>query len=408
MSYGLHTERYSDCLAVPSLCEKTGKWERISFEEALKSGKYPAGASYAVSKDGQHFEQSGWLIHAARNPSVYPGATGLKLYAGYAASGVWQAKTMEHPFEKCDEFFDFAGGSIMRNSTECPSFFEWNGYRYLLIGFTGYFRTEKNSDEYFDAAAAGEPIYEGLCVPMVTSFFGNRRMVAGWLNGAGWASVVVHRELIQEEKGRLGMKWVEETLSELKNGKAETVSMKEGCPLNGEAETAYLELELHLPKNGKAALVFLNEQKEGCELQWDAARGRMQFADAQKDGADFALPLDTVLEKMQKADPAIRDFHPLVGNDTPQSSVNFALSDIPFEESNRVRLIISYIRRLNSSVIDVEFAGKLTAVSLRNGLRVKTVRALTENAEFTGARLIRTPVQNRDVLARFFANPSHS
>ena len=98
----------------------------------------------------------------------------------------------------------------MRNSSECPSFFGWNGYKYLIMGFTGFWRTEKNSDEYIEYASKGFDVYEGLCVPMAAKTDDNRVVLAGWIGAMGWGSAIVHRELVQYENGNVGMKWLPE------------------------------------------------------------------------------------------------------------------------------------------------------------------------------------------------------
>lgn len=401
MSYGLHTERYTDNLEIPVIDQNSYKWNRVPYSQAFKSGKYPAGATYAYSDDGIHFTQSEILYHAGRNPSVYVDENNeLKLYVGYGASGVWKAKNIEDLFYKSEDDFNFASGSIMRNSTECPSFFEWNGYKYLIIGFTGYFRTNKDSNDYFDAAANEEQIYDGLCVPMVTDFKDNRKIISGWLNGVGWASVIVHRELIQEENGKLGMKWVEEMTSDITNGKPKIIKSLDSynfdCNYN-----YYFDINLEAKEGGKFSVFFLHDAESGCELQFDLSNNRMQFCDF-KDGS-FGEPLETMKEKMEKVDPSIISYHHIQEKDIPMYSYNYALSDIPYGVNNRIKFICSYIRKINSTIIDVEIGGKRTAVSLRGGLTVKMIQSKIESVVISKIKVVKSEIPKNDVLCEVIA-----
>ena len=129
----------------------------------------------------------------------------------YSGDNIWESDGMDKPWKIIKSGFPPCGhGTKMLNTGECPSFFEWNGYKYLIMGVTGFWRTEKDSDEYIDYAAKGYDIYEGLSVPMAVKTDDGRVIMAGWLGGAGWGSCVVHRELVQLEGGNLGTKWLPE------------------------------------------------------------------------------------------------------------------------------------------------------------------------------------------------------
>ena len=56
-----------------------------------------------------------------------------------------------------------------------------------------------------------DKLYEGLSVPMVTSWKDGRRLYVGWLNHLfGWGGWLVFREVVAYPDGRLGLKWVPE------------------------------------------------------------------------------------------------------------------------------------------------------------------------------------------------------
>lgn len=92
---------------------------------------------------------------------------------------------------------------------DCPCPFEWNGHHYLFQGFYQFAYSPSGAPgTYEDWSKDGRAPYEGLSVPMVASFSGNRRILAGWLNPLqGWGGWLVFRELIQNADGTLGMKW---------------------------------------------------------------------------------------------------------------------------------------------------------------------------------------------------------
>jgi len=151
----------------------------------------------------------------------------------------------------------------MKNTTECPCFFTWNGYSYLIIGFSGYFRTiKKKSSEYIPAWKLNENIYDGLCVPMVSEFKDNRRIISGWLNGVGWGSVIAHRELIQGKDGKIGSKWLKEIVPKSNNNTnlcKETVLTPKKDYL--------LELDIKNITSEVFAIQFSDDKKDCCNLQ---------------------------------------------------------------------------------------------------------------------------------------------
>ncbi|MBQ3809788.1 MAG: hypothetical protein II839_03100 [Kiritimatiellae bacterium] len=183
LAYGLHTER-------------------LSYDPSL-----PAGATYASSEDGIRFEKSGRIVHPTRNPSVYNRADGLLgLAAGYAgSSGLWKSGRIGD-WTLCDGTLPTRG--------DCPCPFEWNGHHYVLQGFGGFAHSATGvPGTWEDWAAAGLAPYDGLSVPMVAPFGGNRRILAGWLGflaPAWWGGWLVFRELVQHADGTLGTKWVPE------------------------------------------------------------------------------------------------------------------------------------------------------------------------------------------------------
>lgn len=369
MSYGLHTERYAG--AEPKITapfdEETQTFSPLTFDEVFAQGGVPAGAAYSVSDDGMHFTPGNVLYHTGRNPSAYTNeAGGVTVYSGYMGSGVWESAAFGQPFGRTAGSFPFTGVSPMRNSSECPAFFTWNGYRYLLVGFTGYYRTViPDSTDFIDAGAVlNETIYAGLSVPMVAELPGGRRVMAGWVQSAklGWGGVLMQRELLQEEGGRLGMRW----LPEITPKPIETHPLCSKCLMQDgialEREESYL-LEAVITPNGANLLALnLSDGRSACVLQLDLAQKRATVNDAGIDA--FGEPRATMLEVMQALDPEERSFRKAVN--VPHHAHNFGLPDIRGIDSPfTLRVIIRRSRRLMAAVLDAEIAGRRTLVSVR-------------------------------------------
>lgn len=372
MTYGFHTERCDNTLPkiTPHFNEETQTFTNITFDEVFEKEGLPTGASYSYSEDGINFKPSNILIHSARNPSAYTNKNGgITLYCGYGGDGVFESDSIEKPFKRSQNNFDFVKNSLMRNTSECPAFFDWNGYKYLIVGFTGYFRTfEKNSDVFLDAAALGENIYDGLSVPMVAEFGDNRRIIAGWVESPwGWGGVLMQRELIAEENGKLGMKWIPEIMPK---AKGLNLLNSENDILNGfeleQYKSYYLELEID-PKKANRFGISLSNENSACTFELDFNSKRMQINDAITD--NFGEKLPTMLELMKSGTKEITN--------TPRSAKNYALPDINgINERFTLKMILRYSRRMRSTVIDAEIAGRRTLISVRSGFYPSKIKAI--------------------------------
>lgn len=378
MTYGFHTERCENTSPkiTPNFDEKTQMFSNISFDEVFKKGGLPTGASYSYSDDGINFKPSNILIHSARNPSAYTNDDGsIILFCGYGGEGVFESDSINKPFKRSDNNFDFVKNSLMHNTSECPAFFDWNGYKYLIVGFTGYFRTlEKNSEKFVDAAALGENVYDGLSVPMVFEFGNNRRIISGWVESPwGWGGVLMQRELVAENNGKLGMKWVPEMMPETQKQNLFTSDLD---ILNGfdleRFKSYYLELQID-PKDAQRFGISFSDQDNACTFELDFKQNRAQINLAKPDC--FGEQLPTMLELMQSgAEDGAKEI-----NNTPRSAKNYALSDIvginnPFS----LKMLIRYSRKMRSTVIDVEIAGCRTMISVRSGFYPSKIKSFSD------------------------------
>lgn len=364
-AYGFHTSRnipeaHLFGSVIHERFQENGWTEAVSYEEIKKNGKYPNGANLAVSEDGIHFRIMGEMFHWAENPSVYARDDGRLFMC--IGDGIWESDAPEGKWRLVNPGFPPCGArSAMRNSDECPSFFSKNGYHYILMGFTGFWRTEKYGDTYLDSAAQGYDVYDGLLVPMAVNCSG-RLILAGWLNGIGWGSVIVHRELIQHEDGTLGMRW----LPEDEIVKKAPVSIVDNGAETDPMHSYYWELDVD-PQNGGALQVTFGDN---CTLQIETVRREVQIAPV---GAGRIAPIhEKIRECFQEQN------NPWTFTDTHVETRNFSIANVcGLDKPFTVRILQHFDRKMNAVLIDAEIAGERTIISNRVGARIRTVTAKT-------------------------------
>ena len=374
-SFGFHTSRVidSDKLYAPELIkayEKDKEVVPVSYDEIFASGKYPNGSNYAVSEDGFNFVNGHRMYHWAENPSVYTADDNTLLM--YCGGGVWQASEIDKPWKLIKQGFPPCGkNSPMRNTEECPSFFEWNGCKYLIMGVTGYWRTDKDSDDYIDSAAQGYDIYDGLVVPMAVSAGGNRVIYAGWMNGIGWGSIIVHRELIQYDDGRLGMKWLDElapSRDELlfSDDAPDTESF---CYDTEPDKSYYYEMTVD-PASGEYLAVQFDSE---CELRLDFKREIAQFGNV---NGDSILPAHEAVKTLPQD-----NYNPWTFGDLHAGSRNFAIANVDvMKEPFTLKVVQHFSRKMNAVIIDAEINGQRTLVTNRVNVKIQKI-ALTAKGE---------------------------
>jgi hypothetical protein len=366
MTYGYHSYRYpgNEKRIKPLPDENYAFPTPLSMDEIMANGDIPEGASYSVSDDGINFKNAGLLIHKSENPSAYCEGDKILLYCGYGIEGIWEGETIDGGFYHSKNNFKYHATPPMRASSECPAKFSWNGYNYLAVGFTGYYRTlEPNTENLVDAAALGESFYDGLCVPMVSKIFNDRYIMAGWINGVGWGSSIVFRELIQEEKGVLGKKWVPELTPKTKGAELSDNQFATGQYID-EKQSYMLELEIDPQKAQKGGLQFINGEK-AVELQFNFKENRAQIGETKTDV--MCERVKTILEALSEGDPAI-DIYTQVGATEGVPSLNFnrfAITVKDIDKPFNLKVICRYSKKLRATVIDAEIAGCRTLVSMQ-------------------------------------------
>ncbi len=361
-SHGLHTTRMIPYEKTGSrlLNEQAQSKDRItpvSYEKINAEGLYPSGANYLISEDGVNFKSGDCIFHISENPSVYLDENNkLFMFGGYGSSGVWRANAIDDEWvlDKTAE----VPQSPLEPSTECPSMFSLNGYKYLVMGFTGYWKTNKEGKTFHDTAIEGFDVYDGLAVPMVTKTQNNRLILSGWVgNGAEWASVIIHRELFQGEDGRLFMKWLPE-LAPKKEMLMPIAKDIEILSLN-ERKSYYFEMNIlanentelfaHFSGNGEAILII------------DSKNKTIQINDSN----ERILPLYELV-KQGKGDKKSEKIH--------KKGVNFSIGQVDtIQEPYKLKIQLYYEPKSDSVYLDCEISEKRTIVSNRVDQRFSKV-----------------------------------
>lgn len=381
-AYGLHTDRFvpKDTTSVPLLLDdlkKTGKVHSIAFKDLGE--RPPEGMTYAVSDDCRHFEKSYVVAHFSENPSVYTMPdNSLRMYA----DGIWRADQVNGPWSPVSSDFPLNGkSSPMRNTLECPSFFEWGGHYYLIVGMSGMYSSSTPDFESFDDMAfQGTDIYDGLIVPMVIPYHRDRRLIAGWVFPFG--SYLVIRELVLKEDHKLGIKWCPELYPPVKN----TQEIANGIDESVGKDVCY-HVKADGSHGGKIGFRFypaVNDAKApACEFQLDLATKTMQIDSLPANaGNGFLPPLKTMrgqLDEWRDKVTVFKEMPTAIKYKCHVFSKDFRVENVSGTDGDfELNIRLHFDPKMPATLIDVEAAGFRTMVSLRCCLKVARTVAMTD------------------------------
>lgn len=375
-AYGLHTNRftpYEDNAGTLLMkeAEESGAVHTKNFDEL--GTRHPEGMTYAVSEDCSRFDKSLKLTHFSENPSVYtmPDNT-LNMYA----DGLWKADQVDGPWTRLrSDFPPSFRNAAMRNTLECPAFFEWNGYYYMIVGMTGMYGAD-NAEfiDYKDIAAEGLDMYDGMIVPMVIPYQKDRRLISGWIYPFG--TYFCMHELVQFPDRMPGSKWIPELYPEV----TKTEYLATGGTIDETpADTCYiLEVE---GGHGALAVQFLDQAGQGCEFQLDLTEKWAQYETVS--GEKFCAPLKTMREVVDDWKDKVSYFKEIPAEIKYKCHVfskDYRLDNLRgTDEKFKVRLMIKHDPKMPSVILDAEIAGVRTMLSLREGLSIDRVTAETKN-----------------------------
>lgn len=377
-SHGFHTSRMIpyEYTASRLIDEQPKSKERITpvpYTRLQKDGLYPSGANYFVSEDGVRFSAGDCVFHISENPSIYSDEDGkLFMFGGYGSSGIWRANEIsgEWVLDKTAEIPQ----SPLEPSTECPSMFSLNGYMYLIMGFTGYWKTDKNGKTYRDQAILGYDVYDGLCVPMVAKTEDGRLIMSGWVGGGGvggWASVVVHRELIQGEDGRLFMKWLSELAPKKENL---TIIAKDKKSVSIEERKSYY-FEADIDANENTRLFVRFNGKEEAVLSIDSINATVQINDSKEP----ILPLYELVNQ-GKGNRQAEKVH--------YKGRNFSIGRVDtIQTPYKLKIQLYYEKKSDSVYLDCEIGEKRTIISNRADQRFSSVDFEIEEGEIKSSEV---------------------
>jgi hypothetical protein len=243
---------------------------------------------------------------------------------------------------------------------------------------------------------------------MVATFGGNRRILAGFLQGPefDWAGHLVFRELVQCEDGTLGTKWPEEVmppvgawlepaiLSDRKRVPGDSVSVHAAesswATIEGVPSGARLSMRIV----GSAAtacigIAFLDAEQRGCALSFMTRTGRVQWSTVR--GLTIPPAIPTLAEIL------VRDSTPvwrLQDPSVPFRGCDFAISEVEgLDRPVEVELLFLYDPKSRSTIIDACINGQRTLITRRKGLVVQHLRLLADGpCRFSAIRLGRLGV----------------
>ncbi|MDD4269141.1 MAG: hypothetical protein PHN77_13025 [Thermoguttaceae bacterium] len=274
---GVYHMFYTDC---GSRCEYRDKPQRGSW------------IFCATSTDGVHFQKDLKPLVPGGDCTVFRDpATGLfHLVRGGGSRLV--SKDLRNWEEVPGDFVERKPGT----TGECPHEFEWNGWYYFILGTNAIWKSRGALGPWEELAPT---IYDGLFVPKVAEFTGNRRILAGFLFERGWAGHLALRELTQKPDGSLGTRFAPElipasgpprrlsftALSAAAGGDGSRIQIDApgrfaAGMLSAAPRNARITLRV-VPRPGTAAFGLClrghGEYQGGCELRFEPARQRAQY-----------------------------------------------------------------------------------------------------------------------------------
>jgi hypothetical protein len=212
---------------------------------------------------------------------------------------------------------------------ECPHLFAWNGWFYFILGTNAIWKSRSALGPWEEMKPT---IYDGLFVPKVAEFTGNRRLLAGFLFERGWAGHLALRELIQYPDGSLGTKFPSELIPASgeplqlaftasgpeTSGDGRTITIKASDKfaagaLDGVPRNVRITLRV-VPQSGAKCLDFgvcvrgKGNYEGGCELRFEPARKRAQYGVPENHGpakdstGRIARGRDFAIESVEKLD----------------------------------------------------------------------------------------------------------
>jgi len=248
----------------------------------------------SVSEDGIHFKKDFKVLIEGHDCEVFYDKKTDHFYMVRHGTHLTRSKELRdfQNWETVEHFVVRKPGT----SNECPDFFHWNGWYYFLLGRNAIWKSRSMLGPWQEQTPV---VYEGLMVPKVAPFKGNRRIMAGFVSWPGWGGNLALRELLQYSDGSLGVKWPREVVPESgpqieldfealtagssRKGAMITLNAKETLEISMLKKVptdVYISMNIKPQPGTKCfGLTFhgAGRYEKGRELRFELARERVQF-----------------------------------------------------------------------------------------------------------------------------------
>ncbi len=234
-------EDWEKSICTGSVVYHNNKFYAFYATRLLVDGKVNEQLSYAISDDGIHFKKQkpnpfytsapGYSTRDFRDPKVFVDKDGL--FHLFVSSRMNQSPiqpwngSLVHMVSKDLKKWDVKAPVLTGQSSvpECPDYFKWNDWYYLIYGDGGdtYYVKSKNPYGPWEQPDYQTLVEEWSNVAKTAEFKNNRRIAAAWIpsrkdnkdhTNERFGGNAVFRELVQLPNGTLGTKFPPEMLPE--------------------------------------------------------------------------------------------------------------------------------------------------------------------------------------------------
>ncbi|MDH5251677.1 MAG: family 43 glycosylhydrolase [Cyclobacteriaceae bacterium] len=232
-------EEWEKSICTGSVVHSNDKFYAFYATRLIADGEVKEQLSYAISDDGIHFEKQkpnpfynsapGYSQRDFRDPKVFVDQDGF--FHLFVASRLNKSSikkldgVLVHMVSKDLGNWELKPPVLTGQGSvpECPDYFKWNDWYYLVYGDHGDTHYLKSKSPYgpWQQPDSQALVEKWLNVAKTASFMGNRRIAAGWIPSRKnnkddgneiFGGNAVFRELVQQENGTLGTKFPSEMI----------------------------------------------------------------------------------------------------------------------------------------------------------------------------------------------------
>ncbi|PSR53542.1 hypothetical protein AHMF7605_08395 [Adhaeribacter arboris] len=258
-------EDWEKSICTGSVVYHNNKFYAFYATRLLVDGKVNEQLSYAISDDGIHFKKQtpnpfytsapGYSTRDFRDPKVFVDKQGIfhlfvSSRSNQSAINHWDG-SLVHMTSKDLKKWDVKAPVLtgQRSVPECPDYFKWNDWYYLIYGDAGdtYYVKSKNPYGPWEQPDDQALIEEWSNVAKTAEFKNNRRIVAAWIpsrkenkdhTNEMFGGNAVFRELVQHPNGTLGTKFPPEMLPE--NNSLVTLKLAKDSLVQSSSENSFV------------------------------------------------------------------------------------------------------------------------------------------------------------------------